>query len=336
MPGFVIHLAIAGEHLKKYNIENIGEFKKGVIAPDLIEDMKSHYGEYSSSPNLNKFINEQGLNTSYNKGYFLHLLTDYLFYNRYLTRFSEEIYDDYDFFNRELIEKYKIDIPDEIENKVLFKNGIPQIIDSDTLEDFIKIVGSIDLDKLVDNEIDLSTIEISKSKKNKEDEKVEERNGLKEGLIYEKSGKVIPFEHLEEYLFGFENRYALWTERRIGELAGNTKGAENKLFRVTARGIASKPSEIRKVYDHEVTVVQEGLNENELQKVKSVMEEALGREVQMSEEGVVEELSTTDCREILKKMQKMEERQARKKIASPHLNKNIPYGIRRDGGEEIE
>lgn len=166
MAGFVIHLAIAQEYLNKYNVENKEEFLKGAIAPDLIKEEKAHYGEYSSSPNLDNFIDEKGIKTSYNRGYFLHLLTDYLFYNKYVDSFSKEIYDDYNFLNRELIERYKVNIPDEIKNTVLFREGTPKILDKEALESFITAVSVIDLDKLVNKEIDLNEIGIKKNKRN--------------------------------------------------------------------------------------------------------------------------------------------------------------------------
>lgn len=39
MPGYVMHLAVAQEYLKKHNNkENIDEFIKGTIYPDSVED----------------------------------------------------------------------------------------------------------------------------------------------------------------------------------------------------------------------------------------------------------------------------------------------------------
>ena len=43
MPGYVIHLAIGQEYAKRKKIENIEEFLKGCIAPDLTEKNASHY-----------------------------------------------------------------------------------------------------------------------------------------------------------------------------------------------------------------------------------------------------------------------------------------------------
>ena len=85
MPGYVIHLAVGKVYSQNNEINDLERFKEGIIAPDIEEDKsKSHYGPYSSSPGLNEFLEKQGIKDSYNEGYFLHLLTDYLFYNKYI------------------------------------------------------------------------------------------------------------------------------------------------------------------------------------------------------------------------------------------------------------
>lgn len=150
MPSYVIHLAIAKKYLenhkKEENEENEEEFYKGVIAPDLADKKTSHFGEYSSSPNLNKYYNEVGLNSSFKKGYFLHLVTDYLFYNKFLKSFSPEIYEDYNKINERLIKKYNIDIPKEVEEKAKFEQGDLKVLDYDGVCKFINAVGMIELE----------------------------------------------------------------------------------------------------------------------------------------------------------------------------------------------
>lgn len=104
MPSFTIHLAVAKKYLEKHKNENEEEFYRGVIDPDLKDKATSHFGKYSSEPDLNRYCREVGLNSSYKRGYFLHLLTDDLFYNKYLEGFSEEIYDDYNRINQAIID----------------------------------------------------------------------------------------------------------------------------------------------------------------------------------------------------------------------------------------
>ena len=84
MPGFVIHLAIGQEYLRKQNKNYSEEFQKGIVAPDFIDDKsKTHYGKSPRYTNLEKFLDNNKIDTDFNKGFFLHLITDYLFYNYY-------------------------------------------------------------------------------------------------------------------------------------------------------------------------------------------------------------------------------------------------------------
>ena len=146
MPSFIIHLAIAKKYLNNHPQENAEEFYQGVIAPDLKDKSTSHFGPYSSKPDLNRYCKEVGLETSYNRGYFLHLLTDDLFYNKYLKGFSSEIYEDYNIINKKLIEKYGIEIPKEIIGKVKFHEGNTKILNYESICRFIDAVGEMELD----------------------------------------------------------------------------------------------------------------------------------------------------------------------------------------------
>lgn len=127
MPGYVMHLAVAEEYLRKQKKvkENYNDFIEGVIFPDSVTDKSlTHYGQKSSLANLYNFLKENDLKDSFKRGYFLHLLTDYLFYNKYLDRCSKDIYNDYDILNRKLIEKYKVKLPEKIKKYVFFKDDL--------------------------------------------------------------------------------------------------------------------------------------------------------------------------------------------------------------------
>ena len=151
MPGYVIHLAVGKVYSQNNKIQDWDKFQKGIIAPDVKEDKaKSHYGPYSSSPGLDEFINEKGIEDSYNEGYFLHLLTDYYFYNKFLDNWKPDIYDDYDKLNKEIIKKYGIEIPCLIKDKVRFKEGELSIINKEELYKFIDLVGKINIRQIVD------------------------------------------------------------------------------------------------------------------------------------------------------------------------------------------
>ena len=147
MPSFTIHLAIAKKYLEKHPEENEEAFYNGVIDPDLKDKSTSHFGKYSNTSDLNRYCREVGLNSSYNRGYFLHLLTDDLFYNKYLERFLNEIYDDYNIINQSIINKYGIEIPDKIKDLVKFESGETRLLDFDSICKFIDTVGNIELEK---------------------------------------------------------------------------------------------------------------------------------------------------------------------------------------------
>ena len=150
MPGYVIHLAVAKKQLEFNKVKNEDEFIKGIIAPDLLKKQgeDSHYG-YSSKPNIKKFLKEHDLKKDYDKGYFVHLATDLLFYDRFLSRWSSEIYDDYDILNKKLIEKYNIQIPKEVEKYVNIKDGKLRKLSLEEIIEFIEAVGKLPLEDTI-------------------------------------------------------------------------------------------------------------------------------------------------------------------------------------------
>jgi len=166
MPGYVIHLAVGKIYSQSNKIEDLKNFEKGIIVPDMLEDKaKSHYGTYSSNPGLNQFIQINGISSSYDEGYFLHLVTDYLFYNRFLNKWDTSIYDDYDILNSRLMKKYGILLPEDVQEKVKFKVGKTSILNEDNLCKFINSVGKINIRQIVLREdINLRT-QISESLK---------------------------------------------------------------------------------------------------------------------------------------------------------------------------
>lgn len=164
MPGYVIHLAVAEEYLKKHNTkkENYDEFIDGVLAPDGVKDKSiTHYGRLSAEANLEKFLNEHSIESSFDRGYFLHLLTDYLFYNKYVEVFSNDMYNDYDILNKYLIEKYNVELLDKIKDKVFFKEGTLKILNKDLCDKMIKEISDLDIDEVA-NEVKINPIKWTK------------------------------------------------------------------------------------------------------------------------------------------------------------------------------
>lgn len=149
MPGYVIHLAIAKKQIELNKIQNEEEFIRGVIAPDLLKQVgiDSHYGN-SSNPNLKKFLKKHTIKTDYNKGYFLHLVTDYIFYNKFLDNWTPEIYEDYDVLNNSLIRKYGLSIPKEAQEYVKFQDKALTILNFDDIISFIETVGKISINEM--------------------------------------------------------------------------------------------------------------------------------------------------------------------------------------------
>lgn len=147
MAGYVIHLAVAKEYLRNFRIKDEKEFLRGTIAPDLLShgDKKAtHYSENGGSGvNLKEFLKHNSISTAYMQGYFLHLVVDYLFYNQYFQNTINQTkqYNDYDILNKELIEKYKIDIPDDIKDVVQFKTGELQVLDREKLDQMIQEIS---------------------------------------------------------------------------------------------------------------------------------------------------------------------------------------------------
>lgn len=151
MAGYVIHLAVAEAYKDKHinDIKNYEDFIKGVIFPDSVSDKSlTHYGEKSSKVNLKEFLRENEIDNDYNKGYFLHLVTDYIFYNKFLDCFSKDIYNDYDILNEILQKKFNVTIPESVKDKVFYKKGETKILEEEKIVKFIEEVSDYKLSEI--------------------------------------------------------------------------------------------------------------------------------------------------------------------------------------------
>lgn len=150
MPGYVIHLAIGKVYEQNNEIKDIESFERGIIAPDLSKDKrKSHYGPDSSNPDLNRYLRERKITNEFDEGYFLHLITDYLFYNKFLKRWNERIYDDYDKLNDRIIKKYNIVLLKKLLKEVKNKKGSLEVLDEAGIYRFIEVVGKINIREML-------------------------------------------------------------------------------------------------------------------------------------------------------------------------------------------
>lgn len=181
MPSFYIHLAVAIKYSQKHNIENKEDFFMGSIAPDLVKDKSiSHYTGVRNKENLpeflyrkvrlDEFLKNEKIDSDYKRAMFLHLVTDFVFFNKLLDKeyientvyddFMQDLYYSYNVTNDYLENKYNIHSLnlDEIMNNNI-KNTLSRmnidntfgknILPEDKLENFIEEMSNLDLDMYI-------------------------------------------------------------------------------------------------------------------------------------------------------------------------------------------
>lgn len=168
-----LHLAIAKNYLKQQKNLNYEEVIKGTLYPDAASDNdKTHYTEKNrgndnvshvrGKVNLYAFLEEHPKLTDFEFGWFLHLVTDYLFFQECFTteyllsksyeEFCKELYHAYDCVNLYMEEKYNITKEDFKDYPSEYYPGIPYedcILPKEMVDNFIKRVSSIDLEKYI-------------------------------------------------------------------------------------------------------------------------------------------------------------------------------------------
>lgn len=154
MAGYAIHIAIAKEYLKKHKEYNEIEFMKGTIYPDTVKDKTlTHFSNKSANSNLKEFLKKYSIQNSYYAGWFLHLIVDREFYQNYLNNWDQRkdvnreiLYQDYDILNKEIMEKYKITFPKEIQKFAILKEGELTYIKRETIFKFIDKMSKINVE----------------------------------------------------------------------------------------------------------------------------------------------------------------------------------------------
>ncbi len=177
MASYNIHLAIGKRYIAKRNdIQDISSFIRGLIEPDLtLDKSKTHYTlpnyeetlitHLQKKVGLYEYIKSNPDLNDYTKGVFLHLITDYLFFNYFINkdylekvdyqRFCADLYYSYKMVDKYLLDKYEIDyqkIPNDLviamqeTLKEVYIKNVKNIIILDKLNNFIEYVSSIDLD----------------------------------------------------------------------------------------------------------------------------------------------------------------------------------------------
>ena len=190
MPGFNIHLAIGKRYIEKQNklkieenkIKNEKAFYDGLVAPDLVTDKAiSHYTTEKDNSDLEKYLagkvrldlylKDNKIETDFEKGVFLHLLTDYLFFNKFFEKeyirnvlyqeFVRDLYYTYEETNSYLDNKYGIDLSmygDKLK-KNIEKSKKEKKIDEDETSEKKMIFTEENIDKFIE---DVSSIDLSK------------------------------------------------------------------------------------------------------------------------------------------------------------------------------
>lgn len=177
MASFNIHIAVGNLYQKNNKIKNKQEFFYGIVEPDMVEDKRlTHFSReiikssiirsLERKVNLVEFLNNYNISSDYNKGWFLHLVTDYLFYNYFLDKdylksvthkeFSRDIYHSYDDVNDYLINKYHLVYPSvEVEHYInknrdsLTNDEHKNILPFEKLDEFILKVANINLENYI-------------------------------------------------------------------------------------------------------------------------------------------------------------------------------------------
>lgn len=173
MASIAMHIATANVHLKNFeDILNKDEFIRGVVAPDVLgflgDKIASHYGnprfegeslkhKFEGKVNLNKFLQERTINTDYDKGYFLHLLGDFYFFNQLLYRPEFEqnydphaIYNDYAVLQNDIVQKYDVHYTPETEHWNITKVGQTKMFDFKQACAFVEFCGKLDLKNMAE------------------------------------------------------------------------------------------------------------------------------------------------------------------------------------------
>ena len=181
MPSFNIHLAVAVKYCEKNEIKNKEMFFRGSIDPDLVPDKAiSHYTGMRDKNFLRQFVFEKvrlneylkcnKVENDYEKGVFLHLVTDFIFYQEFLSdeylakvdydKMMQDLYFSYRISNSYLEEKYNIhslnldDIMNQNIKQTLKRLNVDNsngynLLPKEKMENFINKISELDLNAYI-------------------------------------------------------------------------------------------------------------------------------------------------------------------------------------------
>ena len=168
-----IHLAIAKQYLENNKELNYEKVIAGTLYPDAAKNNdESHYTDINrcsdnlshvrGKVNLYAFLKDHKTLDDFELGWFLHLVTDYLFFlecfkedyllNNSYENFCKDLYFAYDHLDLYLSEKYNITLNDYKEYPSEYYPGKPykdSILPKEMIDEFINRVSAIDLDKYI-------------------------------------------------------------------------------------------------------------------------------------------------------------------------------------------
>ncbi len=184
MPSHQIHLAIAKRYMEKHKVEEKEEFIEGSIAPDFIKPKEiSHYTipipreslfeHLKAKVDLERYLRENKIETDYDKGIFLHLLTDKTFFTEFFSEkflnsinyheFTEDLYTSYGKINKYLEQKYPLELKEEIIDKIgkeieeskkhhqVSAQAGKSILPLEKIDHFIEKMSSVNLEDYMNN-----------------------------------------------------------------------------------------------------------------------------------------------------------------------------------------
>ena len=173
MASSAIHLAVAKKYFQKNNILNYEKFIAGSLYPDASDNKdQTHYTDSNrgndnishvrSKVNLYSFLKERKELDDFELGWFLHLVTDYLFFEecfsaQYLLensykKFCEDLYFAYNCLSSYISDKYNITKDDYNSYPSEYYPGSEYkdcILTKGMIDEFIERVSSININEYI-------------------------------------------------------------------------------------------------------------------------------------------------------------------------------------------
>lgn len=174
MACLTIHYVIAQTYAQKHNIQNLADFITYNFIPDFEDkeakhftspfDKKSYLDFRTNKVNLFAFTQNFTLDNDQNKGHFLHILVDHLFYHDYCYELYKR-YDDftdtyvylsreYNKLNKPMFDTFDIDlklVPEKYHKYFALSKDLPNHFNIKDIVKFVDFCSTLDLDEQYEN-----------------------------------------------------------------------------------------------------------------------------------------------------------------------------------------